>query len=201
MATPPTREREDASAGRSEGSLNWGWIALGGCLGLAVILLLNPVSLMVIGMWIGAKQQEREFDRWQAQATASAAAALPPTLPPPELICDPVTPAVVARIEARLREPGTKLRGAQAVRSATKPQLWVVAADLEGVGRYEGDHDIGVWTIRWDDADPPGTLEVPASVAAVNGLAAQAGPFSRSAAEMRIVAAAVACANEALGRG
>lgn len=65
----------------------------------------------------------------------------------------------------------------RAVRSETDPQRWVVAADLEGVGRYVGDDDIGVWAVRWDGAAPPGTPKAPTSVEAVNGLAAQAGPF------------------------
>jgi hypothetical protein len=137
-----------------------------------------------------------------AEACVAPAAPTAPVAPiEPELVCDPVAPAVVARIEARLTVPGTRLRGARAVRSAPYLQLWVVAADLEGVSRCEGDDDIGVWTVRWEDATPPGTPEALASVAAVNRLAAQAGPFPRSAAERRLVAAAVGCADEALGRG
>jgi hypothetical protein len=135
-------------------------------------------------------------------APPARTATAPPAPPaPPKLVCHPVESAVVARIEAALTVPGTKLRGVRAARSATDPQSWVVAADLEGVGRYEGDDGIGVWTVRWDGPTPPATPEAPASIAAVNGLAAQAGPFPRSAAERRLVTAAVGCANEALGGG
>jgi hypothetical protein len=132
-------------------------------------------------------------------ADAAEACLAPPA---PELVCHPAESAVVARIEAALTVPETRVRGVRAVRSASDPQRWIVAADLEGVGRYEGDDDIGMWTMRWEGATPPGTPEGPAPVAAVNGLATQAGPFPRSrSAETRLVAAAVGCANEALGRG
>lgn len=116
-----------------------------------------------------------------------------------QLECRPATPSVVASIEARLTVPGTTVRGMQVVQSDTDPALWVLAADLEGEDRYEGGNDIGVWTVRWAGATPPSTPKAPASVAAVNGLAALAGPFSRSAADSQIVTAAVRCVYEALG--
>jgi hypothetical protein len=197
MATPPAHEHPDASPQDPKKPLNWGWIWLGGCLGLAAFLLLNPISLSLLGMVIWSWQEERESDRRQAQATVEAIA----TAEASGTLCQDVQPEVVARIEAALTVPGTTLRGVRAVRSDTDPQRWVVAADLEGVDRYAGDDDIGVWTVRWDGATQPATTEAPASIAAVNWLAWQAGPFRRSTAEWRLVTVAVACANEALGRG
>jgi hypothetical protein len=130
----------------------------------------------------------------QDAAEACTAATLP------RLLCRPVAPAVVARIEAGLTVPGTVLRGARAVVSDTDPLLWVVAADLEGAGRYVGDNDVGVWAVRLRGS-PPSWDELVKSVTAVNGLAAQAGHFPRSrSTETRLVADAVGCANGALGR-
>src|SRR4051812_13784870 len=124
VAMPPTHERESRPAGRGDGPLNWGWIALGGCLGLAAILLLNPVSLSLVGMIIGSWQEQRASDRWQTQATAEAAAP----------VCLDAPLGVLARIEAGLRTPDFRLRGVRAVHSSLQPDLWVIAADVESVG-------------------------------------------------------------------
>jgi hypothetical protein len=136
-------------------------------------------------------------DRPDLQDAAEACTAAT-TLP--RVRCRPVAPAVVAHIEAGLKVSGTGVRGARAVVSDVDPLLWVVAADLEGAGRYAGDDDLGVWAVRLRAA-PPSWDELVESVTAFNGLAIQAGRFRLSSAEPRLVTAAVGCANEALGRG
>lgn len=328
MAPHPTGEPTDADAQHPKKPLNRGWIALGGLLGL--LLVLSPIILMVVGMWIADLQMQRVLHRtpevselvchevapavvarieaglkvrdgrlntvravrsagnpeewyiaaevqgigyetdgdivvWRLRtrgnpstgegspespiatvevsyggyprnarrdelfaevpgiliypsnfphlytidtrvdlASAAEACLAPPTLAAPaastapHLVCRPATPSVVASIEARLTVPGTRVRGMQAVQSNIDPALWIFAADLEGENRYVGGNDIGVWTVRWQGATPLSTPEAPASVAAVNGLAAQAGPFSRTAADSHMVATAVRCVYEAL---
>jgi hypothetical protein len=189
MATPPNHERQDAPTGRSDRSLNWGWIALGGCFGL--LLLLFPFIAVLLGMIIGAWQEERESDRRHAQATAEAAAA----------VCLEVPSGVLARIEDALRLPGYRLRGARAVRPPQYPWLWVIAADVERVDLegddFEGDDDFAVWhleTKNFEDASPTPD----ASITAVTFTAARVSTFAYDSSADTFVEPGLRCTAAAL---
>jgi hypothetical protein len=170
VATSPDHEDTDASPQSPKKPVNWGWIALGGCLGLLVIL--SPVIIPVLGMYVWASQEaqriqaERET-RQAEQATREARVRTPEAS---ELVCYEVAPAVVARIEAGLTVPGGRLRGVRAVHSAKDPEEWFLAADVQGVG-YEGERDIAVWrlTTRGDPSTGAGAPE--AAIATKDGLA------------------------------
>jgi hypothetical protein len=130
MARLPNREHPDAATQHPKEPFNWGCIALGGCLGL--ILLASPVILMVGGMAYSDWQVNRNNDR-----TPEAS----------ELVCHEVAPAVVARIEAGLTDPGLSLRGVRAVHSAEDPEDWWVGAEVPGIG-HEVDSGVAVWRLK-----------------------------------------------------
>lgn len=319
MARPPSHEPTGATRQGLNKPFNWGWVALGGCLG--VVIVASPIILMVLGMAIHSIQEDRRNDRtpeasevvchevapvvvarieagltvpreylsdvravrsadnpeewyiaaevqaigredyghivvWrlrtrgdprtgdgapeapiatvevppggdprnarddEAFAEVSSILLYPSNFPhlynvdvrpdledaakaclaPAAPLCEHALPSVVARLEAGLKVPGTRLRGARVARSDTDPALWVVAADLEGEGRYVGDDDIGVWAYRRSSAAPSGTLAEP-EIVAVTGLTAQASHFPRArSVEPHLIMAAVRCAKKAFGR-
>ena len=143
MASPADREHTDISAQSPKEPLNWGWIALGGCL---VIALLNPVSLMVIGMSIESIRQDRQSDRRDAQRNAQSTAVAT------ALVCIEPLPGVLARIEAGLPSPNIRLRGARAVHSSQYPWLSVIAAEVEWRLGYEGER--GLRRLAPQDGEP-----------------------------------------------
>ncbi len=155
--------------------MNWGWISLGGCLGLAVVLLLNPITLSVVGMIIGAWHDERAYDRWEAQATAEAAAP----------VCLDAPPVVLARIEDALTSPDFHLRGVRAVHSTVHPGLWVIAADVEsdsgepGPPYYDREDNFAVWHLT--QQNPLRATPAPTdAITAVTDLALRVSAFPRS---------------------
>jgi hypothetical protein len=129
-------------------SRNWGWIALGGCLG--VLLALSPLILMVLGMALGSLHEQSEY----AATRAAARAVTRPSPTPEPLPCFAVPPEVVGAIETRLTTPGSRLQEAHAVRRSSDATRWIVAARVEGGVRSEGDDDIGVWIVSWERAMP-----------------------------------------------
>jgi hypothetical protein len=102
---------------------------------LSFIVIL-PVIAMVFGMAYSDWQVNRIQDRNHARTPEAS-----------ELVCHEVAPAVVARIEAGLTDPGLSLRGVRAVHSAEDPQDWWVGAEVRGT-RYETDSGVGVWRLR-----------------------------------------------------
>ena len=170
MATSPDHEDTEASPQSPKKPVNSGWIALGGCLGLLVVL--SPILIPALGMYVWAFQEAEESrlrraHEQETQATREERARTPAAS---ELVCYEVAPAVVARIEAGLAIPGGRLRGARAVHSAKDPQAWFIAADVQGVG-YEGERDSAVWhlTTRGDPSTGAGAPE--AAIATKDGLA------------------------------
>ena len=159
MATSPDHEPTEASLPSPKKPVNWRWIASGGCLGLLVVL--SPFIISILGMWVWAFQAEDESRR-ERERTPEAS----------ELVCHEVAPAVVARMEAGLAIPLGRLRGVRAVHSAKDPEVWFIAADVQGVG-YEGERDIAVWrlTTRGDPSTGAGAPE--AAIATKDGLAAR----------------------------
>ena len=171
MATSPVHEDTEVSPPSPKKPPTWRALLLGlGCLGL--FAWLGPVIIPVLGMYLWAFQ-EAEETRIQAeqekaeQATREERARTPAAS---EVVCYAVAPAVVARIEAGLAIPGGRVRGVRAVHSAKDPQVWFIAADVQGVG-YEGERDIAVWrlTTRGDPSTGAGAPE--AAIATKDGLA------------------------------
>ncbi len=74
-------------------------------------------------------------------------------------ICQPVPAAVAARIDAAMIHPGTHVREARAARLKEAPGRWLVAADLHGADRYQGERAMGVWLVREEERPPDGTLQ------------------------------------------
>jgi hypothetical protein len=190
MATPPNREQTDASTQDPKKPLNWGVIALGGCFGLLAVL--SPIILMVLVMSLSSMLQERETQSRFDQGTAEAAAP----------VCLEAPPGVLARIEAELRTPDIRLRGVRAVRSTVKPQLWVVAAEVESVGvdpgppYYERDDNFAVWHLaQRNPADASPDPDDP--ITAATGLAIRVSTFP-SNLDTTLNGAAVSCTVAAL---
>jgi hypothetical protein len=152
MATPPNRESTDASPQDAKKPVNWGWIALGGCLGL--LLLVSPIILMVLGMGSADIQMKRVLHR-----TPEAS----------ERLCHEVAPAVVARIEAGLTVPGGRLDGARAVRSADNPEEWYIGAEVQGDRLGADRRGVAVWRLRTrgDPRTGEGAPEAPIATVAV----------------------------------
>ena len=154
------------------------------------------VSVIVIvgaaGLYLGALVVGRELvAAWRPGST----------LPDPlgRVICRPLPPEVVARLEASLTIPGGgSLRGAQYVRSMVNPDIWVIAAEVQGVG-YDGDDDLGVWLIDDRGPDGPGRLTASDSIAAVGALAAKVTALPRDTTTHGTNAEARACVSAALG--
>lgn len=180
-------EESSAATRHARASLNWGWIALGGCLG--VLLALSPFIISILGMVIWAIGDEAKQDARHAEATARVVAAYPPTpVPPP---CMDAPPEIVATIESRLTLPGIRLVDAQAMQA--EPHYLIIAARVDGVDRSVGGDNTGVWTVQAEGSVLSGTPESAVRIGAINRMAAQAGPFTRSAAGRRWAAAAVDC--------
>lgn len=193
MRDPRDPHHDRTAIARREGSLIWRWIAVGGCLVLLVVTA--PVTISLLGMIIWTVGDEYASAARHAEATARAMAVQTPT--PEPLSCYEVEPEVVAAIEARLTVAGSRLRGVQAVRLSANAAQWTIAAQVDGVVRNEGDDAIGVWIVSGEGGSQLGT---PTSIAAVNGVAAQAGAFTRATTGQHLVAAATRCAEDALGR-
>lgn len=163
MATSPDHEPTEAAPQRPKKPVNWGWIALGGCLGLLIVL--SPVIIPVLGMYFWATQEAQRIHA--EQETRQERARTPEAS---ELVCYEVAPAVVARIEAGLTVPGGRVRGARAVHSAKDPEVWFIAADVQGVG-YEGERDIAVWRLTTSGDPRSGAGAPAAAIATKDGLA------------------------------
>ncbi len=94
--------------------------------------------------------------------------------------CRKVDPNVVARIEADLTIPGGgSLRDARLEMSEVNPRLGIIKAEVQGAG-YEGDHDIGVWSIKEQGDPAASTFEASDPIYAVDGLALQVSTFPAS---------------------
>jgi hypothetical protein len=112
--------------------------------------------------------------------------------------CEPVDQALADYISANL-EGGLWIRGAQAVRSPTYVQVYLVAGDIEGPG-WDGDDQIGVWWV------PGGTDAESAQLGAIEALAGNARQVSLfesqgilESAEADGYGEASRCARDALG--
>jgi hypothetical protein len=215
VATSPDHEPTEASPQSPTQPVNWGWIALGGCLGLLVIL--SPVIIPALGMYLWATQEAQRIQAEQAtrQTEQEARQERARTPAASELVCYEVAPAVVARIEAGLAIPGGRLRGVRAVHSAEDPEVWLIAADVQGVG-YEGERDSAVWrlTTRGDPSTGAGAPEAAIAtkdgladddhaLTTGNGLAVQVSnfPFGYGIDRPDLQAAARACPTPALAGG